>query len=81
MNNIFQSLKKEKAELIIYFYGMNLSTEEIKNKFIKACNNGIDDEECLNKVKERIFIVRFTENDTYFLGLKEINEEVKGETP
>ena len=81
LNNIFQSLKKEKAELIIYFYGMNLSIEEIKDKFIKSCNNGINDEECLKKVKERIFVVRFTENDTYFLGLKEIEEEAKGETP
>ena len=55
LNNIFQSLKKEKAELIIYFYGMNLSIEDIKDKFIKACNNGTDDEECLKTGKRKNF--------------------------
>ena len=70
MNKICENLKNEKAELIIYYFASKETDEEIKDKFINTCIWSLEGEE-QEKVKERIFVVRFSENNTYFLGLEE----------
>ena len=86
---IYEQLSKDNptAELIIYCYRNNnddtiraMSDAEFKNnvkeRFIKGRtsyleNSDIDAEE--RTVMERIFVVSFTENNTYFLGFDQHN--------
>lgn len=73
MDQIFECIIKNEAELIIYKYGCERE-ENIKNQFLQACirhKNAI--EEDVKKVKQHIYVVTFAENDTYFLGLKKRN--------
>lgn len=68
MNNVFDALKREQSELIIYNFEKDVSDEDVKDRFLMACTYGkaID----IEKIKEKIFIVQLQNNDNYFLGLK-----------
>ncbi|EIC95116.1 bacteriophage abortive infection protein AbiH [Lachnoanaerobaculum saburreum F0468] len=73
MDAIYGSLnsnEKRKAELIIYWFGKD-DPELIKDKFIRCCiRHANSSNEQKMHVKERIHVVLFTSNDTFFLGLK-----------
>lgn len=74
LDNIFDSILKKQAELIIYKYGKE-TEEDIKRLFVSACirhSNAM--EEDIDLVKERIYVVTFEKNDTYFLGLEQKKE-------
>lgn len=74
MDNIFDAILNidRNVELIIYKYG-NESDEVIKNLFISSCTrHESSSEEDKEKVKSKIYVVRFEQNDTYFLGLEQL---------
>lgn len=71
MDQIFDAILNNKAEFIIYKYGTE-DEETVKEAFMKACiRHRKTPEEEIMEVKERIFVVSFKRNDTYFLGLEE----------
>lgn len=69
-DNIFDALLSHKSELIIYTYG-NASKCSVKNKFIDSC---VRHSNCSQSEKEdvmnRIHVVTFENNDTFFLGFE-----------
>lgn len=70
MDQIFECIINNEAELIIYKYGCE-NEENIKGKFIQACIRhknayGAD----VEKVKRHIYVVTFEKNNTFFLGLE-----------
>lgn len=75
-NNIYESLLKKNAELIIYNYCSKklqfpeLSDDEVKKRFIEACARKANDAKSDETVKRKIQIVNMTDNNTYFLGFK-----------
>ena len=70
MDTIFDQLLKREAELIIYKYG-NDSREIVKDMFINCCiRHKKSTIEEINIVKEKIKVVTFTKNNTYFLGFE-----------
>ena len=70
MDKIFDAILDRQAELIIYMFGRE-KEENVKNRFIQACiRHAGATEEDKDNVKERIFVVTFAKNDTYFLGLE-----------
>lgn len=68
MNNVFDALKREQSELIIYNFEKDVSDEDVKDRFLMACTYGKEID--IEKIKEKIFIVQLQNNDNYFLGLK-----------
>lgn len=71
LDNIFDAILKKNAELIIYKYG-NESEEDIKDLFVAACIRHLDvAREDVTYIKERVYVVTFEKNDTYFLGLEQ----------
>ena len=69
MKRIYKQLMKGKAELIIYYYRSNLTSEEIKEQFFRACLLDEAEECSMENVKEKIYIVRHNDNRTCFLGV------------
>lgn len=70
MDTIFDQLLKEKAELIIYKYKAD-SNEAVKNQFIDCCiRHKTTNKDKINRVKDKIQVVNFSENNTYFLGFE-----------
>lgn len=70
LDQIFESLINNGAELIIYKYGCE-NDENIKNQFIQACIRHKNTMEAdIELVKHHIYVVTFETNDTYFLGLE-----------
>lgn len=70
MDQIFDAILLNDAELIIYKYG-NESPDDVKDTFFEACIRHSDSpEEDFDKVWERIYVVQFERNDTFFLGLE-----------
>lgn len=70
MDQIFEAILEQGAELIIYRYGSE-SKDSIKELFIDCCIRHKDyPEEKKNEVKNNIYVVVFENNDTYFLGLE-----------
>lgn len=70
MDTIFEQLLKGKAELIIYKYKAD-SKDMVKNKFINCCIRHRITAEEINRVKDKIQVVNFSENNTYFLGFEQ----------
>lgn len=70
LDQIFECIINNGAELIIYKYGRE-NEESIKNQFVQACirHKGVIEAD-IEKVKHRIYVVTFEKNDTYFLGLE-----------
>lgn len=70
MDAIFDEILARRVELILYWFGKE-DRETIVNKFINCCmrHNSSSDED-KNEVRERIHVVSFTKNDTYFLGFE-----------
>lgn len=72
--NIFQRLKTGEAELIIYDYDEQGKgdRETVKDRFLKACGHLEEDREALDKVREKIFVVKFNgKRDTALFQLRE----------
>lgn len=70
MDQIFDAVLVNNAEVIIYKYGSE-NENDIKDTYIKACiRHKYSSPEDIKKVKKRIYVVTFEENDTYFLGLE-----------
>lgn len=69
MNKICESLKNRKSELIIYYFSEEETEEEIKEKFISICSCCLGAGDEIEKIKKRIFIIKFAKNNTFFLGL------------
>lgn len=70
LDQIFDAILSENAELIIYKYKAE-KEEEVKNIFIQSCIRHRDSrKEDIELVKRRIYVVSFEHNDTYFLGLE-----------
>lgn len=70
LDQIFECIINNGAELIIYKYGCE-KEESIKNQFIQACIRHKNVKKAdAEKVKQNIYVVTFEKNDTYFLGLK-----------
>lgn len=71
MDQIFDAILQNNAELIIYKYG-NESPDDVKDAFFEACIRHTDSpEEDFDKVWERIYVVTFEQNFTFFLGLEQ----------
>ena len=70
MDQIFECIINNEAELIIYKYGCE-NEESIKGKFIQACirHKNVYDAD-IEKVKKHIYVVTFEKNNTYFLGVE-----------
>ncbi len=59
---ILYSLKDTDSELIIYYYNaQSLDENAVKNKFIKACKVKNIEEDTLAAVKEKIYVVLYTD--------------------
>lgn len=73
LDQIFECISKNGAELIIYKYGCE-NEERIKEQFVQACirNKNVIEAD-IEEVKRHIFVVTFEKNDTYFLGLEKRN--------
>ena len=70
MDQIFECIINNDAELIIYKYGYE-KEDCIKEQFIHACIRHKNvTEAVIEKVKQHIYIVTFDKNNTYFLGLE-----------
>lgn len=70
LDQIFECLLSNGAELILYKYGCE-NKESIKDQFIQACIRHKNAKEAdIKAVKQRIYVVTFEKNDTYFLGLE-----------
>ena len=70
LDQIFDAILNKNAELIIYQYGSE-SEETVKEAFLQACiRHRHSTEVDIKKVKRKIYIVTFTTNNTYFLGLE-----------
>lgn len=71
MDQIFDAILRNNAELIIYKYG-NESPDDVKDAFFEACIRHTNSpEEDFDKVWERIYVVTFERNFTFFLGLEQ----------
>lgn len=71
MDQIFDAILQNDAELIIYKYG-NESPDDVKYTFFEACIRHTDSpEEDFDRVWERIYVVTFELNLTFFLGLEQ----------
>ena len=71
MDAIFDEILKRKVELILYWFG-EVDKEVVVDKFIDCCTRHIgSSDEDKNAVRNRVHVVSFTKNDTYFLGFKE----------
>lgn len=61
---ILSSLLHKDSELIIYYYNNPQCDEEtVKTKFIDACKRADLDEETIENVKKKIFVVLYTDSD------------------
>lgn len=70
LDQIFDSILNNEAELIIYKFGSE-TEEGIKNQFVHACMRHKDTPKVdVEKVKQHIYVVTFVKNDTYFLGVE-----------
>ena len=70
MATIFDQLLKEKAELIIYKYKAD-SNEAVKNQFIDCCiRHKTTNKDKINRVKDKIQVINFSQNNTFFLGFE-----------
>lgn len=70
MDQIFECIINNGAELIIYKYGCE-DEENIKKQFLQACIRHRNTTEAnIELVKRHIFVVTFETNDTYFLGVE-----------
>ena len=70
LDQIFDTILSENAELIIYKYKAE-KEEDVKNIFIQSCIRHRDSrKEDIELVKRRIYVVSFEYNNTYFLGLE-----------
>ena len=70
-DEIYDALLNRHSELIIYMHGEK-SVDEVKQSFINACVRHQDDiSDNKERIKEKICVKTFMENDTCFLGLKE----------
>lgn len=70
LDQIFDSILNNEAELIIYKFGSE-TEEGIKNQFVHACMRHKDTPKVdVEKIKLHIYVVTFVKNDTYFLGLE-----------
>lgn len=73
LDQIFDAILNNNAELIIYKYGTE-KEEDIKDLFIKACiRHSNSSQTDIENVKKRIYVVTFETNNTYFLGLEKLN--------
>lgn len=81
-DHVYESLARKNAELIIYNYtdkhisDLNkraIAKDEAKNRFINACIKNGSDKSKNAIVKDRIFVVLMSKNDTYFLGFEKRN--------
>lgn len=74
-DEIYDAMLNRDAELLIYMYGDN-SEDEVKQNYIEACvrhqNCSIDS---IERIKKRICVKTFTQNDTFFLGFKQKENE------
>lgn len=76
VDQIFDSIINNRAELIIYKYGCE-SEESIKDQFVKACiRHKYAEEIDIEYVKKHIYVVTFMTNDTYFLGLEKKEDKL-----
>lgn len=74
MDKIFENILLREVELIIYKYG-DKSEDDIKTEFIDSClRNKNKPESEKNKVREKIRVKTFWENETYFLGFTKLIE-------
>ena len=72
MDQIFDAILQNGAELIIYKYG-NESPDDVKYTFFEACIRHTDSpKEDFDRVWERVYVVTFEQNDTFFLGLENV---------
>lgn len=71
LDKIYDSLRDNQAELIIYYYCKDgrITKGDIKNKFIKACVRHGDDKD-RHSVTERIYVVLHSDNNTFLFGTK-----------
>ena len=70
LDQIFDAILIRDAELIIYKYGTE-TPDDVKEAFIEACIRHSDSpDKDVEKVKEKIYIVTFEKNNTFFLGLE-----------
>lgn len=69
---IFYSLLNTKSELIIYYYNnKKYDKETIKDKFIIACKVKEVDNESIETVKNKIYVILYTDaNENILFGLK-----------
>ena len=71
LDQIFDAILMNNAELIIYKYG-NEDPDDIKDTFFDACIRHADfPGEDFDRVRERIYVVTFEQNFTFFLGLEQ----------
>lgn len=69
-DEIYDALLNRDSELIIYMYG-DKSDDEIKQSFVDVCVRHHDDStDNKEKIKNRICVKTFVQNDTFFLGFK-----------
>ena len=70
LDKIYDAILSRGVELIIYKYG-NEKEEDVKQMFIDSCiRHSNSNKPEIDKVKEKIFVVTFNDNNTYFLGLE-----------
>ena len=70
LDKIYDAILSRGVELIIYKYG-NKKEEDVKQMFIDSCIRHSNSKKSdIDKVKEKIFVVTFNDNNTYFLGLE-----------
>lgn len=70
---VLNSLLETESELIIYYYSRKQESKEaIKKKFIDACKQNELKAEEIEKVNNKIYVIRYTDiNDNVLFGLKE----------
>lgn len=70
MKKIYDQLIKDKAELIIYYYGADENPDKVKQQFLYSCsryNHSILPNETEYAIKN-IRVILLTDNNNYFLG-------------
>lgn len=75
MDKIFENIRDRNVELIIYKHRSEF-VDDVKEIYINACvRNKNEDNETNNRVRTRIKVKTFLNNDTYFLGFKYLLNE------
>jgi hypothetical protein len=70
LDKIYDAILSRGVELIIYKYG-NEKEEDVKQMFIDSyIRHSNSNKSDIDKVKKKIFVVTFNDNNTYFLGLE-----------